>query len=132
LLNDDQILTIENTDQTIKTFEKYVSRTIESNTTVLLAGASNEDTPEVVTLNVQIFEMTVLMTTTTTGDTTGAARTGHWVRVYKNDKTTVSNVVITYTVCMKNGHDTHGYWFNTENKLKETAKMKRDTEDILK
>jgi hypothetical protein len=76
------MLTIENTDQTIKTFENYVSRTIESNTTVLLAGASNEDTPEVVALNVQIFEMTVLMTTTTPGATTGAARTGRWVRVY--------------------------------------------------
>ncbi len=98
LLNDDQMLTIENTDQTIKTFENYVSRRIDSNTTVLLAGTFYEDTPEVVTLNVQIFEMTVLMTTTTPGTTTDAARTGHWVRVYKNDNYRCESAVLKHFV----------------------------------
>ncbi len=46
LLNDDQMLTIETTDHTIKIFENCASRAIEPNTTVLLAGASNDDTVE--------------------------------------------------------------------------------------
>ncbi len=60
MLNDDQMLTIENTDQTVKTFENCVSRAIEPNTTVLLAGASNHDIPEVMALKAQIAEMTTL------------------------------------------------------------------------
>ncbi len=53
------MLTIENTDQAMKTFENYASWAIEPNTTVLLAGASNDDdTPEVVALEAQIAEMT--------------------------------------------------------------------------
>jgi hypothetical protein len=52
--------------------------------------------------------------------------------VHINAKTTVPKVVITCTVCKKNGHNVHGCWLNTENKLKEAAKMKSDTEDILK
>ncbi len=50
LLNDDQILTIENTDQTIKVFENCSSRKIEPTTTVLLAGDSHDDNPEMVTM----------------------------------------------------------------------------------
>ena len=37
LLNDDQILTIENTDQDIKKYETYAARMIDTKTTVLLA-----------------------------------------------------------------------------------------------
>jgi hypothetical protein len=98
LLNDDQMLTIENTDQGIKTFQNYVSMVIETNTTVLLTDTSNDDTPEVVTLKDQIAEMTVLMDTTTSVATTGAAHTDKRARVYKNlnGKTTVT--VITCTV----------------------------------
>jgi hypothetical protein len=132
LLNDDQMLTIENTDQAVKTYENYASRAIETNTTVLLAGASNHDSPEVVALKAHIAEMTALMTTTTSAATTGAARTGKRARVHKNSKTTVPKAVITCTVCEKNGHNAHGCWFNAENKLKEAAKMKSDAEDILK
>jgi hypothetical protein len=43
----------------IKTYENYSSRAIETNTTVLLAGASNDENPEVVALKDQITEMTV-------------------------------------------------------------------------
>jgi hypothetical protein len=64
LLNDDQMLVIENTDQTMKTFENCASRVIEPNTTVLLVVVSNDDTPVLVTLKSQIVEMTVLMVTT--------------------------------------------------------------------
>ncbi len=42
-----------------------------------------------------------------------------------------TTTVITCTVCKKNGHDAHGCWFNSENKLKEAVKMKSDTEDIV-
>jgi hypothetical protein len=132
LLNDDQMLTIENTDKAIKTYENYASRAIETNTTVLLADVSNDDNPEVVALKAQIAEMTVLMDITTPAATTGAAHTGKRARVHKNGKTTVPKTVITCTVCKKNGHDAHCCWFNTENKLKEAAKMKSDAEDILK
>ncbi len=52
LLNDDQILTIENTDQTIKVFENCAFREIESTTTFLLTGASHDDNPEMVTMRV--------------------------------------------------------------------------------
>ena len=48
LLNDDQILTIENTDQSIKKYEAYSVRVIDTNTTVLLTGASNDDNPDMV------------------------------------------------------------------------------------
>jgi hypothetical protein len=126
------MLTIENTDQTVKTFENCVSRAIEPNTTVLLAGASNHDTPEVMALKAQIAEMTTLMATTTPAATTGAAHTGKRARMHKNGKTTVPKAVITCTVCKKNGHDAKGCWLNAENKLKEEAKMKSEAEDILK
>jgi hypothetical protein len=89
LLNDVQILTIENTDQTIKVFENCASRAIKTNTSVLLAEASHDGNPEMVTMRAELVEMT-------------------------------------------NGHNVHGCWFNEENKLKEEAKMKSDTEDILK
>jgi hypothetical protein len=52
LLNDDQMLTIENTDQTIKVFENCASRAIEPTTTFLLTGASHDDNPEMVTMRV--------------------------------------------------------------------------------
>jgi hypothetical protein len=132
LLNDDQMLTIENTDQATRTYENYASRAIETNTTVLLADASNDNSPEVMAFKAQIAEMTVLMATTTPAATTGAAHTGKRARVHKNGKTTVPKAVITCTVCKKNGHDAHGCWFNAENKLKEAAKMKSDAEDTLK
>ena len=52
LLDDDQMLTIENTDQTIKVFENCASRAIEPTTTFLLTGASHDDNPEMVTMRV--------------------------------------------------------------------------------
>jgi hypothetical protein len=109
---------IENTDQTIKTFENYVSRVIETNTPVLLVGVSRDDTPEVVVLKDQIVEMTVLMTTTTSAATTGAAHTGTRARMHKNGNT-VTKTVITCTVYKKNGHNVKSYWFKTGNKIKE-------------
>ena len=54
LLNDDQMLTMENTDQAIKKYETYAARAIDTNTTVLLAGASTDDNPEVVSLKAQL------------------------------------------------------------------------------
>ena len=42
-LNDDQMLTIENTDQAQK-YETYAARMIDIKTTVPLAGTSNDDT----------------------------------------------------------------------------------------
>ena len=120
LANPDMPLSpIENTDQTIKTFENYVTRVIETNTTVLLVGVSSDDTPEVVVLKDQIVEMTVLITTTTSAATTGAAHTGKRARMHKNGKTTVTKTVITCTVYKKNGHDVKSYWFKTGNKIKE-------------
>ncbi len=132
LLNDDQMLTIEITDHAIKIFENCASRAIESNTTVLLADASNDDTPETIAMKAEIAELRAFKTTITPAATTGAAHTGKRARVYKNDKTTSPKAVITYTVCNKNGHDAQGCLFNVENKLKEAGKMKSDTEDILK
>ena len=123
------MLTMENTDQVIKKYETYVDRAIDTNTTVLLA---DDDNPEMVTLRTELTEIKTLMTTITPATTVGDARTGKRARVYKNGKATVPKTVITCSICKKNGHDTHGFWFNTENKLKETVKMKRDTEEILK
>ena len=40
-LNGDQMLTMGNTDQTFKKYEIHVTRTINTKTTVQLAGASN-------------------------------------------------------------------------------------------
>ena len=105
---------------------------IDTNTTVLLAGSSNDDNPEMVALKAQLAEMKALMTTTTPATTAGDSRTGKRARVHKNGKTTVSKTVIKCIFCKENGHDAHGCWFDTENKLKEAVKMKSDTEDILK
>ena len=63
LLNDDQILTIETTDHAIKIFENCASRAIEPNTTVLLAGASNDDTAEVMAMKAEIAELRAFKTT---------------------------------------------------------------------
>jgi hypothetical protein len=46
--------------------------------------------------------------------------------------TMIQNCLHPCTVCKKYGHDATGCWINTENKLKTTAKMKSDDEDILK
>ena len=48
------MLTMENTDQAIRKYETYAARAIDTNTTVLLAGASNDDNPEVVSLKAQL------------------------------------------------------------------------------
>jgi hypothetical protein len=48
------MMTMENTDQAIKKYETYTDRVIDTNTTVLLAGASNDDNPEVVSLKAQL------------------------------------------------------------------------------
>ena len=132
LLNDDQMLTIDTTDHTIKIFENFASRAIESNTTVLLAGASNDDTAEVMTMKAEITELRAFKATTTSAAATGAVHTGKRARVHTNGKTTVPKAVITWTVCKKNGHDAQRCFWNTENKLKEAAKMKSDAEDCLK
>jgi hypothetical protein len=75
LLNDDQILTIETTDHAIKKFENCASRAIEPNT-VLLAGASNDDTAEMIALQAEIAKLRAFQATITPATTTGAARTG--------------------------------------------------------
>ncbi len=130
------MLTIENTDQAIKVFENSTSRVIEPTTTVLLAGVSHDDNPEMVTMRAEVAEMKALVATlggtSIPTATVGAAHTDKRVRVYNNAKTTVSKAVITCTVCKKNGHNAHGCWLNAENKLKEAAKLKSDSEDILK
>jgi hypothetical protein len=46
--------------------------------------------------------------------------------------TMIQNCLHPCTVCKKYGHDSTDCWINTENKLKTTAKMKSDDEDILK
>ncbi len=52
------------------------SRTIETNTTVLLVGASNDDTPEVMVIQAELAESRVFKATTTPVATTSAAHTG--------------------------------------------------------
>ena len=61
---------MENTDQAIKIYETYTSRAIETNTTVLMTGVSNDDNPEVVTLKVQITKITVCSPSPRKMDTT--------------------------------------------------------------
>jgi hypothetical protein len=101
LLQDDQILTIENTDQVIKVFENCASRALEPTTTVLFTGASHDDNPEMVTMRSEFAEMKVLVTTLGTTSiptaTAGAAHTDKRARVHSNAKTTVPKVVITCT-----------------------------------
>jgi hypothetical protein len=101
---------------------------IETTATVLLAGASHDDNPEMVTMRGELAELKALMTTlgSTSIPTTsvGSAHTGKRARVHNN--------VLTCTVCKKNGHNGHGCWFNVQNKLKEASKMKSDAEDTLK
>ena len=93
------MMTMENTDQTIKKYETYTDRVIDTNTTVLLAGASNDDNPEVVSLKAQLAasqaETKALMATTTPATTSGDVRNGKRARVQKNGKTTVPKAVIT-------------------------------------
>jgi hypothetical protein len=52
------------------------SRTIETNTTVLLAGDSNDDTPEVMVMQAVLAELRAFKTTTTPAATTGATHIG--------------------------------------------------------
>jgi hypothetical protein len=89
-----------------------------------------------VTMRAELAEMKALVATLGATSiptaTAGAVHTGKRARVHNNAKTTVTKVVITYTVWKKNGHNAHGCWFNVENKLKEATKMKSDAEDILK
>ena len=115
------MLTMQNTDQDIKKYETYAVRAIDTNTTVLLVRASNADNPEMVSLRTELAEIKALMTTTTPATIAGDAHTGKRAREHKNGKTTVTKTVITCPICKKNGHDTHGCWFNTENKLKEST-----------
>ena len=82
-----------------------MARTIDTNTTTLLAGASNDDTPEVSALKAQIAQMTALMTTNTpatsttaTSTTAGTARNGKRARANKNGKTTLPKAVLTEIV----------------------------------
>jgi hypothetical protein len=102
---DDQMLTIENTDQAIKVFENCASRAIDPTTTVLLAGASHDDNPEMVTMRADLAEMKGLVatlgTTSIPTTTAGAAHTGKRAHVHNNAKTTVPKAVITCTVCKK-------------------------------
>jgi hypothetical protein len=62
---------------------------IDTKTTVRLTGASNADTPEVLTLKDQFAQMTALLTTTTSASTShptdGAARNKR-ARANKNGK----------------------------------------------
>ena len=132
LLNDDQMLTIETTDHAIKIFENCASRAIEPNTTVLLAGASNDDTAEVMAMKAELAELRTFKATTTPAAATGAAHTGKRARVHTNGKTTVPKAVITCTICNKHGYDAQRCFVNAENNLKEAAKMKSDAEDCLK
>ncbi len=83
LSNDDQMLTMENTNQTIKKYETYSVMVIDTNTTVLLADASNHDNPEMVAMRAELVQMRALMTTTTPVTTTGASPTGKRARVHK-------------------------------------------------
>ncbi len=46
--------------------------------------------------------------------------------------TMIHNYLNPCTVCKKYRHDATGCWFNVENKLKTTAKMKSDAEAVLK
>ena len=66
------MLTTENTDQAIKKYETYASRAIDTNTMVLLAGASNDDNPEMVAMRAELAEMRALVATTTPAATAGA------------------------------------------------------------
>jgi hypothetical protein len=52
------MLTTENTDQAIKKYETYASRAIDTNTMVLLAGASNDDNPEMVSMRADSLSCT--------------------------------------------------------------------------
>jgi hypothetical protein len=82
----------------------FTSRVIESNTTVLGAGSSNDDNPEMVTMRPELDEpreLSASVVTTTPVTTAGAVYTGKRARVHKNGKTTVPKVVITCTVSKK-------------------------------
>ena len=89
LLNDDQMLTIENTDQVIKKHVTYETRMIDTKTTVLLGDTSNDDTPEVLTLKGQLTQMTVMMATCTaaTSHPTDGVSRHKRARANKNGKT---------------------------------------------
>ena len=52
------------------------SRTIETNTTVLLTGVSNDHIPEVMVMQAELAELRAFKATTTPAATTGAAHTG--------------------------------------------------------
>ncbi len=82
------MLTIENTDQPIKVFENCASMAIEPTTTFLLAGASHDDNPEMVTMRDEFPKKKVLVetlgTTSMPTTTTGAAHTDKRTRVYNN------------------------------------------------
>ena len=69
---------------------------IATKTTVLLASASNDDTPEVLALKVQLAQMTALLTTITAAT---SHPTDDAARANKNGKTTVPKAVRTCTVC---------------------------------
>ena len=93
LLNDDQMLTIETTDHAIKIFENCASRAIEPSTTVLLAGASNDDTADMIAMKAEIAELRAFKSTITPAATTGVSHTGKRARVNNKDgKTTVFTI----------------------------------------
>jgi len=50
------------------------SRTIETKTTVLLSGVSNDDTPEVMVMQAELAELRAFKATTTPAATTGAGK----------------------------------------------------------
>ena len=122
------MLTIETTDHVIKIFENCASRAIEPNT-VLRAGASNDDTAELLAVKTELAELRALQATVTPAPTNGAARTGKRARVHRSN---APKVVLTCPVYNKNGHDAQGCYQTADNMLAEAAKLKNDAEEILK
>jgi hypothetical protein len=107
---------------------------IDTKTTVLLGDT---DIPEVLTLKDQLAQMTVMMaiSTAATSHPTDGASHHKRARANKNGKTydcVQGRHHMSYVQVEWTRHQRLLSWFNTKNKMRETAKMKSDSEDILK
>ncbi len=124
LLNEDQMLTLENTDVVIKKFERHMQRvTIENKTDlVTITTTTTTDNLEIITLKTKVVQL----------ESKVAFNAGPAVKRkrHDNNKKTGPQVIVTCTVCQKTVHKLEGCWFDAENKIRdaEVAKIKAGTQ----
>ena len=109
LLNEDQILTIPDTDAVLKKCESHIQwATIENKTGLV---ATTTDNLEIISLKAKVAQL----------ESNVVINAGPPVKRnhHDNNKKTAPKTIATCTVCQETGHKTEVCWFVTENKIRD-------------